>query len=210
MSLSINCSTQAPKAPPSLRAADRRPLRPKVLLLGGTLVPNSTTEKALRIVAAEIEKRDAQVTVFTGPELDLPFYCHGSDRSRNALRLVEAMRAADSLVIGSPAYHGGVSGLIKNALDYAEDLRTDDRAYFTGRAVGCIGLGGGWQGAIAALNALRSTVHALRGWPTPFGVAINASLRPFDNDGVCTDLKLSAELVTLAEQVTSFPAFQLR
>lgn len=33
------------------------------------------------------------------------------------------------MVVGSPGYHGAVSGLVKNALDYIEDLREDPRVY---------------------------------------------------------------------------------
>jgi hypothetical protein len=34
---------------------------------------------------------------------------------------------------------GGISGLVKNALDYVEDLRDHELPYLDGRAVGCIG-----------------------------------------------------------------------
>jgi hypothetical protein len=32
-------------------------------------------------------------------------------------------------IVGSPGYHGAISGLVKNALDYIEDLREDPRVY---------------------------------------------------------------------------------
>ena len=74
---------------------------------------------------------------------------------------------ATLIIVASPAYHGGVSGLVKNALDYVEDLRDAKRPYLDGRAVGCIACAGGWQAAVATLTGLRSISHALRGWPTP-------------------------------------------
>jgi len=74
------------------------------------------------------------------------------------------------LIVASPGFHGGPSGLIKNALDHLEELRGDDRPYLDGRAVGCIVCAAGWQA-----TATRSTVHALRGWPTPLGVTINST-----------------------------------
>ena len=43
---------------------------------------------------------------------------------------------SDGLIIATPSYHGGVSGMIKNALDYIEALRDDARPYLHGRAVG--------------------------------------------------------------------------
>jgi NAD(P)H-dependent FMN reductase len=41
-----------------------------------------------------------------------------NDRPPAALRLLSALRRADGLIIATPTYHGGVSGLLKNALDY--------------------------------------------------------------------------------------------
>ncbi len=78
-------------------------------------------------------------------------------------------------MIASPGYHGGVSGLVKNAIDWVEELRADERPYFDGRPVGLIVVADGWQATITTLSSLRSIVHALRGWPTPLGVAINAA-----------------------------------
>ena len=94
---------------------------------------------------------------------------------RKALELVEALRDADAVVVGSPGYHGAVSGLVKNALDYIEDLREDPRVYLDNTPWGCISCAYGWQAAVGTLGQLRSIGHALRAWPTPLGVAINSA-----------------------------------
>ncbi len=43
------------------------------------------------------------------------------------------------------------------------------------RSVGLIATAYGWQATGSTLATLRSIVHALRGWPTPLGAAINSS-----------------------------------
>ncbi len=93
---------------------------------------------------------------------------------------------------------------MKNALDYAEDLRSDDRAYLDGLAVGLIACAGGWQAAVQTLATMRSIVHALRGWPTPLGAALNTSTRVFDDHGECLDLSMKLELETIGRQVVQF------
>jgi multimeric flavodoxin WrbA len=40
------------------------------------------------------------------------------------------LRRAHGIIVASPGYHGSMSGLVKNALDYAEDMRDDDDALF--------------------------------------------------------------------------------
>jgi FMN reductase len=79
------------------------------------------------------------------------------------------------VIVGSPGYHGTLSGLVKTALDYVELLRGDARVYFDGLPVGLIATAGGWQAAVSTLHALRTITHSLRGWPTPMGLAINTS-----------------------------------
>ncbi len=178
---------------------------PLIVGLGGALREQSSAEKALRLVLAEAETLGARTLLLTGEALNLPLYAPGeSARSAEATQLVQSLAQADGIVLGSPGYHGSISGIIKNALDYVEDLRDDTRPYFSHRAVGCIATAGGWPGAVNTLNALRDIVHALRGWPTPLGVPINTSGGMFDADGGCTDAKIAAMLKTVAQEILHF------
>ncbi|NDH52463.1 MAG: hypothetical protein EBY24_10805 [Betaproteobacteria bacterium] len=97
---------------------------------------------------------------------------------------------------------------MKNVLDYTEDLREDERVYWDGCAIGCICSAGGWQAATQTLNALRSIIHALRGWPTPLGAVLNTSLPIFDEKGVITDQVILHQLRTVATQVVQFSRAQ--
>jgi FMN reductase len=143
----------------------------------------------------------------SGPSLQLPLYQpENPHRTAEARALVAELAQADGIVIGSPGYHGSISGLVKNALDYAEDLRGDRRSYVSGRALGCIATAGGWPAAVKTLNALRDIVHALRGWPTPMAAAINSSEAVFDQGGACTAPRVAQVLDLMAEEILSFGA----
>ena len=176
-----------------------------IIAIGGASRPGSATERALRTALAVAEAAGAQTELFTGAAIELPVYSpERPARGAAALRLVEAMRRADGLLIASPAYHGGVSGLIKNALDYAEDLSGDRRPYLDGRAVGCIATAAGWQGVAGALASMRSVVHALRGWPTPMGVGVITNEPTFGPDGACLSPSLQGQLELVGRQVLDF------
>jgi FMN reductase len=178
---------------------------PLIVGLGGTTRPGSSSEKALAAAMRASEAAGARTEMFAGPAIVLPMYAPGeAERTENAARLVDALRRADGVIISSPGYHGSLSGLIKNALDYVEDLAGDERAYFEGKAVGLIASALGWQATGATLSALRSITHALRGWPTPLGVAINTLDKPFDDDGNPTDPSVKRQLETLGRQVVEF------
>jgi FMN reductase len=172
--------------------------------IGGTTRPGSSSEKLLRAVLADAEAAGAQTILFCGPDLaKLPHFApHASQRTPEQTALVDAVRRADGIVIATPGYHGGVSGLVKNAIDLLEDLREDSRSYFEGRPVGLIVTAGGWQACGVTLSALRDVVHALRGWPTPLGIAINSS-EPiaYGADGTLEDGPLRDMVRSLAGQV---------
>ena len=179
--------------------------KPHIVLIGGATRPGSTTEQALRFTARLLEKMGGQPEVFSGPQVDLPMYApENPHRTLMARRIISSLRECDGIVIASAGYHGALSGMVKNLLDYCEDMSKDPSPYFHGRAVGLIGVAATWRDLGTVLQSLRSVVHALRGWPTPLGVAINASLPTFDDAGNCVVPELAGQLRMLAEQVMEF------
>ena len=178
---------------------------PYIVAVGGTLRPGSSTERAMQYVLDAAARTGARTKLISGPALQIPMYQpENLERSDTARDLVAQLALADGIILGSPGYHGSISGLIKNALDYAEDLRADARPYFSGRAVGCIATAAGWPGAVNTLGALRDIVHSLRGWPTPLGAAINSSERVFDDTGRCLVPRVAHTLDIIASEVVGF------
>lgn len=185
------------------RAREMSP--PFILGIGGTTRAGSFTERILRIALDAASAEGAETAMICGDALQLPMYDPAEKTlAPEAARFVEMVRRCHGLVIASPGYHGTISGMIKNTIDYIEALRDDARPYLEGRAVGCIVCAYGWQATGSTLMALRSVVHALRGWPTPFGAAINSALPLFDADGRCTDLAVRGQLEMVGHQVMEF------
>jgi FMN reductase len=177
---------------------------PLIVGSGGTEREGSVTEARVREALHAAELEGARVVLFGAAALDLPMFKPTvSHRARRAATLVAAIRECDGVVVGSPAYHGGLSGLVKNALDYLEDLHDDPRPYLDGRAVGCIGCAYGGQATATTLTSLRNIVHALRGWPTPLGVTVS-STSAVARDGSVTDEKTCERLHFLGRQVVEF------
>lgn len=181
--------------------------------LGGTTRAGSTSEQALHLALARARALGCQTLAFTGttqgedghPGLPTEIYDPASPERSNAARtLVDALRRADGVLIASPAYHGGLSGLVKNALDFIEDLRTDERTYLQGRAVGSIVCAEGAQAMGSTLASLRAVVHTLRGWNTPFGATLNTSGRPLGGDGESADPAALQACDLVADEVVAF------
>ncbi len=182
-----------------------------ILGIGGAARPNSSSEKALRISLKAAEACGVSIALVTGAGLDLPMFTpHLNFRSDAAQHLVALFRRCDGVIISSPSYHGTVSGLVKNALDYTEDLSKDGRIYLDGCPVGVIGCGAGWQGASQVVATLRGIVHALRGWPTPMAATLNTSQPMFDELGACTDATALLQLQLVGRQVAEFALMKAR
>jgi FMN reductase len=182
---------------------------PLIVGIGGTPNPNSSTEQALELALRAAEQANARTRMINGRYLmKLPLYL--AEGSPGAGRdLIEAVREADGLIIASPGYHGSISGAVKNAIDYLEETAKDTRPYVDGLPVGLIVTAFGWQATGSTLATMRSIVHALRGWPTPLGAAINTS-RSIFCEGVCSDANAAKQLALVGRQVAGFAALALQ
>ena len=182
---------------------------PFLVGIGGTTRAGSGTERALSIALRNAEAAGATTRLFGGEFLSrLPHFAPGpgpgpAEGNADQTGFVDAIRQADGVIIATPGYHGSLSGIVKNALDTLELTRADAAPYFTGRAVGVIVTADGWQAAGTTLMAVRSVIHALRGWPTPFGAALDARTL-FDDSGECRSAKDAWQLSTVAGQVMEF------
>ncbi|MGE0505170.1 MAG: NADPH-dependent FMN reductase [Solirubrobacterales bacterium] len=175
-----------------------------MVAIGGSQRSGSSTAACVEVALEPLREAGFAVVHFDGEALErLPFYPDGVGEAPVAEELVEAVRVADAVLVASPGYHGSLSGLVKNGLDYLEELREDERPYLSGRPVGCIATGAGWQAAVATLGALRAVVHALRGWPTPLGAAVNTVEIEADPEARA---RAEAQLCALGGQVLEFVA----
>ena len=178
---------------------------PFIVGIGGTPRAGSSTERALLLALRSAEAAGARTKLFGGAFLErLPHFNPGpAGPSPEQGELTEAVRRADGIILATPGYHGSLSGVVKNALDTLELTRSDERPYFHGKPVGIIITADGAQAGGTTLMAVRAIIHAMRGWPTPFGAALNAS-GLFDAEGECREAKDAWQIATVAEQVMEF------
>lgn len=172
-----------------------------VVGIGGSASKDSTTEAILRRGLAEAERLGAETRLFSARDLEFPLYAEDREHTPEVETFLRELRRCDGLILASPAYHGNISGRIKNALDYVEDMRSDDPPYLDGRVVGCIAVGAAHLGAAATLNALCNVAHALRGWPAPMRLSISSN-EPLNE-------RVDLKLFTIVKQVLGrAPVFQ--
>ncbi|MGI5351709.1 NADPH-dependent FMN reductase [Streptomyces sp. CA-250714] len=179
----------------------------ELALLGGSLRPGSFSTQVLGVCAELARRRGAHVTVIPAPQLRLPLYEPGVEQpTGEARRLLAGVRRANGLVVATPVYHGGMSGLLKNALDHLEDLAQDTPAYLDGRAAGAVAVGWSEHGAAHAVAEVRNAVLCLRGWVTPMSVTVNSADLPPAEDAIWGSPRTVRRLEIMVDQVVEFAA----
>ena len=156
---------------------------------------------ALRSALDGAESMNASTSLLDLRDFDLVF-CAGKDDEieypAQVHRFREQIQAADGVILGTPEYHGNVSGVLKNALDLT------GFAEFEGKMVGLIGVSGGAMGAFDALNTLRTVGRALHAWVVPEQAAVPQAWKVFDADGAVRDAALNERLHRVGRQVAHF------
>ena len=108
------------------------------------------------------------------------------------------VRQAQGIILGTPEYHGGYSGVLKNALDL---MGFEE---FEGKMVGLVGVSGGAMGAFGAMNSLREIGRALHAWVIPGQASIPQAWQEFDEAGNLKDAELNKRVRAVGRQVARF------
>ncbi len=152
-----------------------------VVAIAGSLREDSYTRSACRHAletAAEFDGVDTDLVDLRA--LSLPVYDADADDAGDGPELKARIRAADSVVLGSPVYHGSYSSALKNALDYCG---FDE---FEETTLGLLCVAGG-SFPTTTLDHLRSVGRALNAWVLPHQVAIPRARNSFENGEIVDD-----------------------
>jgi FMN reductase len=177
--------------------------------LGGGLGGESHSLTALKIALEAAKQAGAQTELIDLQSVRLPFFepsLELKDYPASVKDYIDRMARADGYLWASPAYHGTISGVVKNALDFIEFLSDRTPPYLDGKPVGLISTAGGSMAGVTTLQALMHTAHALRAWVVPLTIAVPGAWRSIDNQGRLTDTNLESRLQALGREVVQFIA----
>src|ERR1051325_4982410 len=175
----------------------------KLFIVGicGSLRVGSYTRMALKIALQGAEETGALTQLIDLREYQLAFCDGKEDEShlpKDVFKLREEVKRAQGIILGTPEYHGGYSGVLKNALDL---MGFDE---FEGKMIGLAGVSGGAMGAFSALNSLRNIGRALHAWVVPEQVTVPHAWQVFDEQGNVKDKKIEQRLKEVGREVAKF------
>lgn len=169
---------------------------PHILCLSGALRTDSTNSKLLNEAVRLFG--DAQVTQ---ADLNLPLYDGDAEAASGIPEMVQTLAdqiaAADAVLIATPEYNKGLSGVLKNALDWVS--RTEG-APWAGKPVAIMSAAAGRSGGELGQAMLRQCLVPFQPEIIP-GPALHlaASYEAFDDNGHLLSAQYTATLQSLMD-----------
>lgn len=168
-----------------------------LLGVSGSLRAKSRTALALRLVLDSAEEHGAETRMLDLRTIELPLYRpDGPGGSAAELRLGTDMKWASAVVLGSPDYHGSMSGTMKNFLDYNWEE-------CAGKVFGYIC--SSHEKGLTVMDQMRTVVRQCYGWSMPYGVSFDGRT-DFDDKGALKNAKIEGRLRMMARDLVVYGA----
>ena len=173
-----------------------------IVILNGSATQQSCTRGLSRAFVQELEQKNLNVALVDVGEDMLPIFTGSAEQK--ALEPVKKWLAlaeqADAFVICTPEYHNGMSGALKNALDFASSRHFRNKPVLIGAA------SGGGKGGINALNNLRLVLRGVYALVLPDQIAVdeghfNDRQQLIHGDMLCRVQEMATELVNVTSQL---------
>ena len=145
-------------------------MAPKILVVCGSSRVDSHLDQVTTVAADAAREAGAKVRTLSLERLRLPVMVWG-DQSQAALPAVlevrESAQWADGFILGTPEYHGSMSGALKNWFDFLY-------GELAGKFAGVLATTGGGTGDMS-ITAVKTSFSWCHGFVLPFHAAASAS-----------------------------------
>ncbi len=131
----------------------------KIIAFAGSLRKGSFNKALLR-AAVELAPAEMEISIF---DLEgIPLFNKDLEKEGDPERVIkfkEQIRKSDGVLIASPEYNHGMTGITKNAIDWAS--RPGNDAPLNGKAVGVMGASPGSTGTARSQDQLRQSLKSI-------------------------------------------------
>ena len=158
-----------------------------VLAVVGSLQRDSVTRVVVRHVAQQLEAAGCAVDVLDFQKEPLALYNPDTAHDLPGYTALQArVHQADVIVLGSPDYHGGISGAMKNFLDHFWHE-------FAGKLFAAIVAS--HEKGLTAIDQLRTVARQCYAWTLPYGVSLTENIDVKDGKIASDALKQRLEML---------------
>jgi len=182
--------------------------KPKILAFAGSTRADSFNKKLIKIAASGATDAGAIVTVIDLRDFTMPLYDGDLEQYEglplNARKLKDLMSTHDGFLISSPEYNSSISGVLKNAIDWASRPTSDKPQVdcFKGKIAGLMSASPGRLGGLRGLVHVRAILENMGVLVIPNQVAISKADTAFNSDGTMNDEKQEQQIKKIGLDVT--------
>ena len=122
----------------------------------------------------------------------------------NAKKWKVILRAHDGFLISAPEYNSSITGVLKNAIDWASRAETDDEpdlVCFRGKVAALVSASPGALGGMRGLVHVRSILGNIGTLVLPDQVSISTAHEAFDDAGKLKDERKAKKVTALAQSL---------
>ena len=167
----------------------------KVLGLAGEYRASSKSGMLVNAALNLAKSQGAEVVFWDLSEQPLPLVGEEGCWTHPNVQAFQALLSeCDAFFLSSPEYHGTMSGVMKNTMDWMYDKHVG------GKVFGLMSTLGGVTNS-NTLNHMRIALRWLHGWPVPEQLAVGHVKEAFDEDGHLVDDSLKQRLESLVNSV---------
>ena len=166
----------------------------KILGVASSMRESSYSTRVLKLTLEKAEKRGAEIKLLNLRELQLPMYHPEQNNSPELDKATEYVQWADAFVLASPDYHGSMSGVMKNFLDFFW-------SEFAGKTFGYICAS--HEKGLTVMDQMRTAVRQCYGWSMPYGISINSD-QDFDDSGKLTNKDILSRIETVSRDLVVY------
>jgi len=171
---------------------------PKILAFAGSLRKESFNKKLVKVAIQGAEKAGAEITYLDLRDYPFPLYDGDLEASEGIPEIVtkvkKIMFAHDGLLISSPEYNSGISGVLKNFIDWTSRAGQEEKAgaCYSGRVASLMAASPGGLGGLRGLVHVRMILGTMDVIVLPDQLALSKAHEAFNEDGTIKDTKQHA------------------
>ena len=184
--------------------------KPKILAFAGSTRTESFNKKLVRIAAAGASAAGAEVTLIDLRDYPMPLYDGDLETKEglppNAVKFKKLMMENRGLLISTPEYNSGITGVLKNAIDWASRGDEVPLACFDKKVAVLMSASPGALGGMRSLVMVRSILGNIKVLILPQQIAVGKAHEAFNPDGSLKDPKQQAGIQKLGADLTEMLA----
>lgn len=167
----------------------------RLLAFAGSTRRDSFNKKLVRIAATGAREAGAEVTEVDLADLRMPLFDQDLEAEEgmpeNAATFKQLMIDHDGFIISAPEYNSSITGVLKNALDWASRKTGDEPplAAFAGKTAVLMAASPGGLGGLRGLVHVRAILGNLGVLILPDQRAIGSAYKAFSGDGTLENEK---------------------